>query len=146
MITYKKTWLLAGPLCLVLWSAPSLSQGRLWEVYMTVAGAAYQQGDYVEAENQFSAAIKKAESFGPRDPRLGVSFENLGSIYRLQGKYAEAESVDTDSLTIFETTLGMEHPLVARSLSNLARHYHGQGRNAEAEPLYKRDFAIRRSG
>ncbi len=112
MITYNKTWLLAVPLCLILWSAPGFSQGRLWEIYMTVARAAYQQGDY---EKQFSAAIKKAESFGPRYPRLGVSFENLGSIYWLQGKYAEAESVNTGLLTIFETTLGMEHPLVARN-------------------------------
>ncbi len=45
---------------------------------MAAATKAYQQGNYPEAEKQFSAALKEAEGFGPQDPRLATSLNNLG--------------------------------------------------------------------
>jgi len=70
------------------------------------------------------------------------SLNNLAELYRIQGRYPEAEPLYRRSLAIRERTLGPEHPSVATSLNNLAAFYHVQGRYAEAEPLYRRTLVI----
>ncbi len=110
---------------------------------MAAGVKAYQQGNYPEAEKQWVAALKEAEGFGPQDPRLATSLNDLGEVYRLQGKYAEAEPLYKRSLAIKEKALGPDHPRVATSLNNLGLVYHARGRYAEAEPLHKRALAIR---
>ena len=47
--------------------------------------------NYPEAEKQWSAALKEAEGFGPQDPRLATTLNNLGEVYRAQAKYAKGE-------------------------------------------------------
>ncbi len=44
---------------------------------MRAGEAAYQQGNYAEAVTQFRAALSLAEAFGPDDPRLATSLNNL---------------------------------------------------------------------
>lgn len=63
-----------------------------WQSYMTAATAAYQHGNYVEAEKQLSAALKEAERFGVQAPRLATTLNNLATVYQAQGKYGEAEA------------------------------------------------------
>ena len=67
----------------------------------------------------------------------------LASLYRVQGKYGEAEPLYRRALAIREKSLGSDHPQVATSLNNLAGLYHGQGKYDEAEPLFRRALAIR---
>ena len=124
------------------WRARASVQGGLWETYMAAGVKAYQQGNYPEAEKQLGAALKEAEGFGPQDPRLATSLNNLAELYRAQGRYAEAEPLHQRALAIREKALGPEHPAVGVSLSNLAALYSGQGKYADAEPLYKRSLAI----
>ncbi len=138
----KTRCLLAGLMCLALWSAHVFAQGGLWEKYMAAGQAAYQQGNNAEAEKQFSAALIEAEQFGPEDIRFGGTLNALGFIYHTQGKYAEAEPLLKRALAIAEKARGPDHPDVATSLNNLAALYHAQGRYAEAEPLYKRSLAV----
>ena len=137
----RTTWVLAGMLCLALWSA-SFSQGILWETYNDAGMEAYKQGDYTKAEKLWVAALKEAEKFGTQDPRLATGLNNLGVLYKAQGKYSEAEPLCRRSLAIREKTLGPDHPDVATSLGNLAGLYRAQGKYGEAEPLYKRSLAI----
>ncbi len=129
--------------CLALWPAYTSAQGGLWENYMAAATKAYQQGNYPEAEKQLGAALKEAEGFGPQDPRLATNLNNLGELYRLQGRYAEAEQHYKWALAVLEKALRPAHPQVATSLNNLAALYHAQGRYAGAEQLYKRSLAIK---
>jgi tetratricopeptide (TPR) repeat protein len=63
-----------------------------WQSYMTAATAAYQHGNYVEAEKQLSAALKEAERFGVQAPRLATTLNNLATVYQVQGQYGEAEA------------------------------------------------------
>ena len=49
---------------------------------MTGGIAAYQQGDYAEAEAQIEAGLKEAERFGLVNPRLGTSLNNLAALTR----------------------------------------------------------------
>ncbi len=74
-------WWLAGLVCLALWPAQVSAQGGLWETYMAAGDKAYQQGNYPEAEKQLAAALKEAEGFGPQDPRLATSLNNLAELY-----------------------------------------------------------------
>ncbi len=144
MITHKTRWLLAGLVCLTLAAAAyTLVRGGHWETLNATGIEAYERGDYSEAEKQWSAALKEADEFGAEDPRLATSLNNLADLYRLQGRYAEAEPLYKRSLEILEKALGAEHPDVATSLNNLAEVYRAQGRYAEAEPLYERSLAIR---
>ena len=120
---------------MLLVSAPACIQDSAWERYMAAGRQANDQGDYDEAEKQVLRALQEAENFGPEDPRLAASLNNLALLYHGQGKYAEAEPLHQRSLAIQEKTLGPEHPNVAASLSNLAELYRAQGQYAEAEPL-----------
>ena len=140
MTKAKTAWLLLGILCL---ASLAMAQDTGWAKYMDAAKAAFDRGQYAEAEKQFKAALKEAEKFGEEDPRLGISLSRLGNVYRAEKRYAEAEPLYRRALAILEKALAPEHPFVATPLNNLAELYRTQGRYAEAEPLYKRALAIR---
>lgn len=78
-----------------LWPAAALAQVEQWQSYMDAGVEAYLQGDYTEAEKQFAAALKEAEQFAPKDPRLATGLNSLAEVYRTEGKYAEAEPLLT---------------------------------------------------
>ncbi len=103
MTTDKTRWLLVGLVCLALWPVHAFAQGGLWETYMAAATAAYQQGNYPEAEKQLGAALKEAEGFGPQDPRLATSLDRLATLYQAKGSYTEAELLFQRSLAIDPT-------------------------------------------
>ena len=129
---------------LVVLSQPSVfAQETSWDRYMDAAGAAYEQGDYDEAEKQLLRALKEAENFGEQDPRLAASLNNLALLYYAQGQYAEAEPFYQRSLAIWEKALGPEHPDVATILENYADLLRELDRNREAEELEERARAIR---
>ena len=79
------------------------------------------------------------KALGPDHPDLATYLNNLAHLYHAQGRYAEAEPLNKQALTIWEKALGPEHPHVATSLNNLAELYKAQGKYAEAEPLYTSD-------
>ena len=133
--------LLVGISCLTLWPLVACSQSP-WETYNEAGSNAYEQGQYADAEKAWIAALEEAEKFGPRDPRLATSLNNLAILYDAQGKYAETEPLYKRALAIAEKTLGPDHLQVAIFLNNLADLYRLQGRYAESEPLSKRALAI----
>ena len=119
------------------------AQGSLWETYIAAGTKAYKQGHYPEAEKQIKAAVNEAEGFGPQDPRLATSLNNLALLYKTQAKYAEAEPLYKRALAIDEKALGPEHPHVATSLENYAALLRKTGRSDEARKMEARAKAIR---
>ena len=91
MISTTSVRVLAGLVWLLLWPAHAVAQQADWERYMRAGEAAYQQGNYAEAVKQTEAALSAAEAFGPDDPRLATTVNNLAGLYDTQGRYAEAE-------------------------------------------------------
>jgi tetratricopeptide (TPR) repeat protein len=83
----------------------------------------------------------------PRDGgcgrQVGQSLNNLGNLYRDQGKYGEAEDLLKRALAIREKALSPSHPFVAGFLTNLANVFRDPGKYGEAEELYKRALVIR---
>lgn len=142
MITRLTSWFLAGLLVLVLSHADTQAQQETWEQHIRAGLAAQQQGNYGEAVKQIKAALEAAKAFGPDNPRLATTLNNLAVLYDEQGRYAEAEPLYKRALAIVEKALGPEHPNIATNLNNLVSLYLFQGKYAEAEPLVKRSLAI----
>jgi tetratricopeptide (TPR) repeat protein len=78
----------------------------------------------------------------PPSPNLVITLTKIASLYKDQGKYAEAEPLLLRSLAISENQLGGKHPDTATSLNNLASLYKSTGRYLEAETLFVRSLAI----
>ena len=70
-------------------------------------------------------------------PRVALDLGGLGTLYRRQGRFAQAEPVFRRAQAIGEKVLGPEHPQVAASIVDLASLYRDQSRFAQAEPLYQ---------
>ena len=72
------------------------------------------------------------------------SYVGLGSFYRGQGLYNQAEQWLEQCLNSCRERLGEKHPHVATSLNNLAALYDNQGRYESAEPLYLQALELRK--
>src|SRR5687768_3565954 len=62
-----------------------------WEKEYNDGMAAYNAGNYREAENQLKSALKSARDFASNDPKLMNTLRDLAQVYRAQSKYADAE-------------------------------------------------------
>ena len=80
----------------------------------------------------------------PEHPQTAASLNDLASLYRHQGRYAEAEPLYERALTIREEKLGLEDPDTATSLYDLGRLRYQQERHAEAKPLFERALRIQK--
>jgi len=87
--------------------------------------------------------VIKENVLGLDHPDVAISLDNLAELYRIRGRYAEAEPLLKRSLAIFEQTFGPEHPNVAAFLKNYAALLRETGRGAEAAKLEARAKAIR---
>ena len=142
----NKTILPLASACLalsILWPAAVLGQTGSWQGERAAAVAAYWSGDYAGAEQRLLSAIDRAKAFGPRDPRLAATLNDLALTYFRLGRYADAEPLHRRALRIRERVYGPDHAKVAATLNDLAFLYVAQGRTTEAEPLHKRALKIR---
>ena len=72
--------------------------------------------------------------------QIGVSLHNVGTVYKLQGRWSEAEEVYQQSLAICQE-LSDRHGR-GQTLNNLGTVYRLQGRWSEAEAAYQQSLAI----
>jgi tetratricopeptide (TPR) repeat protein len=79
---------------------------------------------------------------GETSAEYAIELNNLASLVRAQGRYAEAEGLYRQALDISRATIGEVHPDYATNLSNLAGVVRQQGRYAEAEGLYRQSLGI----
>jgi hypothetical protein len=75
-------WPVMGMIWLMLWSASAPAQDTRWDVYNDAGTRAFKLGQYVEAEQQFKAALEAAEKLGPEDIRLAEVLENYAALLR----------------------------------------------------------------
>jgi hypothetical protein len=58
---------------------------------------------------------------------------NLAEVLMLQGRFAEAEKMQQETLTAGERVLGKEHPDTLKSRNNLANVLNQRGNHEQAE-------------
>jgi tetratricopeptide (TPR) repeat protein len=80
---------------------------------------------------------------GKDHPDSLMSMMNLAISLHQQGKYAEAEAMNRQTLQLQETVLGKEHPETLTSISNLAISLGYQGKYAEAEAMHRQMLQLK---
>ncbi|KAI3318787.1 hypothetical protein HD806DRAFT_548919 [Xylariaceae sp. AK1471] len=97
----------------------------------------YQEHNLLEtAENTTANDIKCLESVLQVENSIVMSLKStLSLIMSYQGKWRDAEQLESEVLTIRERILGRENPNTLNSMANLAFIYWSQGRWREAEML-----------
>jgi tetratricopeptide (TPR) repeat protein len=138
-------WWMAGLMVIVCVSLSTFqvrAQGAGWEHYMAEGAQAYQNGQEINAEMFYLAALEHVQDAGPEDPRLAATLNTLAVLYHAQRKYVQAESLYQHVLTLLEQTIGPDHPTLATTLNNLAVVYEAQEKYGEAEPLYQRALTL----
>ena len=77
---------------------------------MDAGKAAFDKGQYAEAEKQWVSALKEARKRGEQDLHLGATLNSLALLYHAQGKHVEAGPLYQRALAIYEKALGPEQP------------------------------------
>lgn len=79
------------------------------------------RGETDEAEALLKHALMIKESqFGAKNGEWAMTANNLGVLYREQGRNVEAEELLTRALAAFESTLAEGHPNLVACRDNLA--------------------------
>jgi tetratricopeptide (TPR) repeat protein len=81
-----------------------------------------------------SLAVRE-KTLGPDHAEAASVLNNLGELYRTEGRFAEAEPLLKRSIAIREKTVGPDDPEIVLALSNLALLYSNQGQYDQAEPI-----------
>jgi tetratricopeptide (TPR) repeat protein len=116
--------------------------GNLYSYRLQSGKSADRKQELTLAQNYFKRVIELQTKFEKQEA-LATSLNDLAFLYKVMGRYTEAEPLYVRSLAIREQELGANHPDTATSLDNLAELYYSTGRYTEAEPLYVRSLAIR---
>jgi tetratricopeptide (TPR) repeat protein len=103
---------------------------------------AYLQGNSAEALGQTLEISRRV--LGREHPDALYTMNNLANVYAEEGKYAQAEALQSQTLEIRRRVLGPEHPDTLRSMMNLARIYADEGKYAQAEALQSQTLEIMR--
>ncbi len=119
-------WLAAVGLFALLWPTALAAQDeQAWRDKMSSAMNAHQMRAYGAAEDRLAVALKIAEGFGPRDPRLAETLLALSTVYFEQDRYAEAQGPLERAVEILEPDGGR---LLGPTLIALAERAHPPGR------------------
>ena len=76
-----------------------------WDRYVDRGDLLFQQGRFKEAKEQYTAALKEAETFGEQDPRLPRTLTKLAGIHDAQGEYEQAEPLLSRAVSLNEKFL-----------------------------------------
>lgn len=140
----KVFWVLTGGFFLLLPNIVACGGGSpdrnkaaqmSWELSTEYGMKADGKGDYINAQLYFKEALRKAEKFDSKDPRLPTSLRNLARAYRAENKFPGAESLLKRVVDIRARELGLSHPELISVQEELGALYAEQGKGEEALPL-----------
>ncbi|KAK5188298.1 hypothetical protein LTR99_011135 [Exophiala xenobiotica] len=80
-------------------------------------------------------------ALGPNHTSTLDTVNNLGNLYKNQGKLDESEQMYQRALAGFDKALGVDHTSTLNTVNNLGNLYRDQGKLDEAEQLFRRALA-----
>ncbi|KAF2175262.1 TPR-like protein [Zopfia rhizophila CBS 207.26] len=78
------------------------------------------------------------KALGPDHTSTLNTVNNLGNLYKSQGKLGDAEKMYQRALEGYENALGPDHTSTLDTVNNLGNLYKSQGKLGEAEEMYRR--------
>ncbi len=116
-----------------------------WTKYAEKGAAAFQAGDFPEAEKMMRAALLEAESAS--DPlTLAILLDNLAEVFFEQSRFSDAEPLYVRALKLREDNLIPGHEDIVSSLNNLSALYFFMGEHGKSRAdLQKSDSHVRQS-
>ncbi len=131
----------------------TVSSEKLWRAYLDQGNkksdSAFEQSplpgkEFVaaDAEKMYKDALKLAEAFGEKDPRLIISLNNLGLFYHRQKKYDLAEPLLKRIVVLHAKYKSGESGTVGLAQEQLAFLYRTQGKNDLAAEQYRAALAL----
>jgi tetratricopeptide (TPR) repeat protein len=103
---------------------------------------AFDRGDYVTAEREWSRSLSAWEKGHPVDEDTAYFNEQLAKVQNALGKYPEAQAHAEKSIAIRTKLAGPQSELLAHPLYELARAVYYQGNYAEAAPIFERALPL----
>jgi hypothetical protein len=94
--------------------------------------------DHAPSKFLAKALDGRKSKLGEEHPTTIATANALAVLYRVEGRYVEAEALYLNSLAACQRTLGDSHPLTIGTMKGLAALYKAEGRLAEAALLTKR--------
>jgi tetratricopeptide (TPR) repeat protein len=112
-----------------------------WEQANRAGDAAYNAGNYAEAEKQFKQALSEAETFPANDKRLATTVFNLGVLYQVEEKNDQAEPLLKRAAELVEKAFGASSERMGHVLDCLGDLYRTSNQK-QAEEYYLKALAI----
>jgi eukaryotic-like serine/threonine-protein kinase len=111
----------------------------------TIGQTYFDLGLFPEARKQLELALESHRQVeGPNNPKTLNTAMRLGFVAERQGKYAEAEALQSQTIEAMRRVLGPEHPDTLKAANGLGTVYMDQAKYAEAEAIYSQNLAIER--
>ncbi len=128
--------------CALLWCrvaclpvAASSATIESWDKIQREGSAALDAGEYWRAEPLLKEAVIAAGSFGMADLHLAKSFDELGRLYTIRGRFDEAEPYLEEALFIKQQAIGTLDGKTIPAMGSLIRFYLTCGTAKKADPL-----------
>lgn len=135
---------LVACLCILIQS-PLLAlseSNRSWDDLQKAGTFALDANQYWIAEPTLQEALVKAGAFGMNDLRMAKSLGELGRLYRIRGRFAEAEPYYEEELHVAELALGYNTGKAIPAMSKLILFYINYGTASKADPLTEDMLAL----
>ena len=102
-------------------------------------------GLFPEARKQLEIALSLHRRVdGPESPKTLDTMMRVGAVAERQGRYAEAETMDSQTVQAMQRVLGPEHPETLKARNGLATVYMDQAKYPQAEAIYSQNLEIER--
>ena len=115
---------------------------KSWEQLQRDGTTALDTNRYWIAEPLLKRAIIQARTLGYADLRLAKSLDELGRLYAVRGRFAEAESYLEQGLLVKEEALGKQSGQIIPAMGSLIRFYLVNGTASKADPLAEEVLAF----
>ena len=129
---YKLAQKIVWAICIV-WAGCIVAQSVPYYVYISEGKQAALTGNFVQAEDLFTAALNESKNDDVSDPRLANALNNLGELYRKQGKFDKAAPIYARLLANVEKLPANKKQEKAMSLNSVAAFYRDKGDYKKSE-------------
>ncbi len=138
---------LATIMTLLCFAAPPLALAvsaseSAWEQTQRRGSEALDRNEYWIAEPLLKDAVIQAGKFGEDDMRLAKSLGELGRLYAVRGRFAEAEPYFEEELCVKEKALGLNSAQLVPAMAFMIRFYLLHDKPSKAGPLTEEVLSI----